>query len=78
MKRAGPTVHMMPRRICASCRLRKRFAVVLAPSASAKTWRKCGAISLPKSVMRQLALAPQQQTAEFLLELLNGTRQCRL
>jgi len=50
----------------------------LAPSASAKTWRKCGAISLPKSVMRQLALAPQQQTAEFLLELLNGTRQCRL
>lgn len=28
--------------------------------------------------MRQLALAPQQQTAEFLLELLYGTRQCRL
>jgi hypothetical protein len=51
----------------------------MAPSASADTWRKCGAISLPKiGEMRQLALAPQQQTAEFLLELLYGTRQCRL
>ena len=65
MNRAGPIVHMTPRRISASCRLRNRLAVDLAASASAPTQ--------PAEIgqMRQLALAPQQQAAQLLLELLD-------
>src|SRR5215472_13136000 len=39
MNRAGPIVHMTPSRSSAACMLRKRLVVVLAASASAKSWR---------------------------------------
>ena len=79
MKRAGPTVHMIPRRICACCKLRKRFAVVLAAVASASNLAQ---MRLNKAAeigqMRQLALAPQQKSAELLFELLDRASQRRL
>ena len=79
MKRAGPTVHMMPRRICACCRLRNFLAVDLGRLGIGEQLAQMR-FDQPAEIgqMGQLALAAQQQPAKLLFELLDRAGQCRL
>ena len=79
MPRSGPMVHMTPRLSGAFSSLRKLFAVVLAASVSFQICSSRG-LDQPAKVgeMGEVALAPEQEPAEFLLQLLDRAGERRL